>query len=337
MTGLSPAEWIKLAIFYASYLYFPAAPAAVWLAVRSAGLMRWGALGFLVAISCLAYGRFVEPRILITAEHDISLDRCFEDAGAARIAVFSDTHLGLFANAMALDKITARVNALAPDAVLIAGDFIYFLDPKRYEQAFAALNDIAAPAYGVLGNHDLGLPGPDFSQDLQASLPGLGIQLVDDRSGEVVLSGDRIELVGLSDDWAERQDLSLLEGSSPLPRIVLTHNAASVLNFTAAMESDLIISGHTHGGQINLPLITCWMTGMCGKQRLGLSRARESYPHRVRPSTGEPQRLDESQNDALIFTTSGTGMVGLPMRFRVPPRIDVLRVSWGACDADPAG
>jgi predicted MPP superfamily phosphohydrolase len=48
---------------------------------------------------------------------------------------------------------------------------------------------------------------------------------------------------------------------------------------------------------------------------------------------GETQQLAENAKDALIFTTSGTGMVGLPMRFRTPPRIDVLNVSWRACEA----
>ena len=62
MTGLTELEWMKLAIYYASYLYFIAAPFAVWLAVKKAGVVRWLLAGFLVVISRIAYGRFIEPR-----------------------------------------------------------------------------------------------------------------------------------------------------------------------------------------------------------------------------------------------------------------------------------
>lgn len=75
-------------------------------------------------------------------------------------------------------------------------------------------------------------------------------------------------------------------------------------------KTDLLVAGHTHGGQIQLPFITCWWTGLCGKNA--------AYGLR-------------EENDALVFTTSGTGMVGLPMRFRVPPRIDVLNVAYKSC------
>ncbi len=309
MTGIGPMEWIKLAIYYASYLYFIAAPLALWLVVRRRGFARYAWAGFATAITLLAYARFVEPRILLTAEHEIALDRCFERAGAVRIAVFSDTHNGLFANAMPIRRIAAAVNSAHPDMVLMSGDYIYFLHPDRFDETFAAFADIKAPVFAVLGNHDLGLPGPDLSAPLNQALPALGVRLIDNQPLTLSNSGFAIELVGLSEQWAGRQKLSLLEAPSPRPRIVLTHNPATLHDFRPGMHADLLVGGHTHGGQIQLPVLTCLMTGVCGDIAYGL----------------------REEHGVQIFTTSGAGMVGLPMRFRVPPRVDVLNISWRRC------
>jgi len=309
MTGIGPLEWIKLAIYYASYLYIVAAPLALWLIVRRGGAVRYLSAAFLTAISLLAYARFVEPRILLTAEHEIALDGCFERAGRVRVAVFSDTHNGLFTNAMPIARITAAVNKARPDIVLVPGDYIYFLHPDRFEETFASFADIKAPVFAVLGNHDLGLPGPDLSAPLNENLPALGVRLIDNKPLTLSNSRFAIDLIGLSEQWARRQKLSLLETSSPNPRIVLTHNPATVRDFQPGMYADLLIGGHTHGGQIQLPLMTCLITGVCGDTAYGL----------------------REEKGVQIFTTSGTGMVGLPMRFRVPPRIDVLNIAWARC------
>ncbi|WDI30186.1 metallophosphoesterase [Hyphococcus flavus] len=309
MTDIGPLEWIKLAIFYVSYLYVVAAPTAFWFAIIKDGVWRWGAILFLIVITLLAYGRFVEPRILLTHEHNIALDTCFESSGAMRVAVFSDTHNGLFKNAMPIKRIVKAVEASKPDFTVIAGDFIYFLAPEWFEETFGPFADLSAPVFAVLGNHDIGLPGPDLTAPLQAALPVHGVRLIDNEA--LILSNSQfaIELVGLSDQWGRRQDLTLLEPDLNKPRIVLTHNPATVRDFSTTTKTDLLIGGHTHGGQIQLPMVTCVMTGVCGDNASGL-------------------RMEKG---VLIFTTPGTGMVGLPMRFRMPPRIDMLNISYSRC------
>ena len=312
MIGINQLEWIKLAIYYASYFYFVAAPLLVWLAVKYNGPARAAALLALAPLSALAYARFIEPRILLTVEHEVELENCFDQAGAVRIAAFSDIHRGLFGNAMTPARIARRVDVAEADLALIAGDFVYYLHPERFEETFAPLAEIDAPVFGVLGNHDLGIPGPDVSAALMETLPGASVRLIDNEA--LKLSGDSftIELVGVSDHWDRRQQLSLLRGAPDALRIVLTHNATpTAKDMSDRMRADLIIGGHTHGGQIYLPGITCAFTGACGAARYGLSRA----------------------NGTQVFTTSGTGMVGLPMRFAVAPRVDVLNVRYKACSA----
>ncbi|MEZ5892940.1 MAG: metallophosphoesterase [Parvularculaceae bacterium] len=313
MISLGPLEYLKLAVYYASYLYVVAAPLCLWLMARRRGRLRAAAAAFFVAITCLAYGRFVEPRMLLAAEHDVLLASCGAKAGAARIAVISDLHQGIFANAMPIERIARRIDVLNPDFTLIAGDLTYYLDPERFEDVFAPLGAMRAPVFAVLGNHDIGLPGPDLSADLTKALAAGGVAVIDNTTHRLSNSKFDIDLVGLSDLWGEAQDLSLLLKPPSRPRLVLTHNPATVEEFWPGMSADLLIAGHTHGGQIQLPLLTCLVTGVCGDWGYGL-----------REGAG-----------VSIFTTSGTGMSGLPMRFRVPPRIDVLNVRYPACGAAP--
>ncbi len=309
MTDLGPLEYLKLAIFYASYLYFPAAAYLILTLVKRRGAKRFLAALAFALLTLLAYARFIEPRILLTARHEASLSRCFPEAGSARLAVFSDTHEGLFANAVPVSRIAERVNAVKSDAVLIAGDFVYFLAPGRYGKTFKALQTIKAPVYAVLGNHDVGLPGPDVSAPLTAALSALNVHLLDNALESIDLSGARAEIVGLSDLWADRQNRTLLENRGDVPRIVLTHNPSTIRELRPRETVDILVAGHTHGGQINIPFVTCALTSACHVTRYGFAGTERG----------------------LVFVTSGTGMVGLPMRFNTPPRIDVINLSWRAC------
>ena len=309
MTDLGPPEFLKLAIFYASYLYFPAAAFLVLVIARRSRPSKIAAALLLAPLTLLAYARFAEPRILLTVEHAASLARCFPEAGSARLAVFSDTHEGLFANAMPVSRIAEAAMKAAPDAVFIAGDFVYFLAPDRYEKTFSALKQIKAPVFAVLGNHDVGLPGRDVSAPLTAALKGLGVRLLDNALEPAEIDGARVEIVGLSELWAEGQDRTLLERRGEVPRIVLTHNPSTILELSPREAVDFMLAGHTHGGQINIPFVTCALTSACHVIRYGL----------VETPRGP------------VFVTSGTGMIGLPMRFNAAPRLDVIDLSWRAC------
>ncbi|MEZ5928433.1 MAG: hypothetical protein R3C55_08150 [Parvularculaceae bacterium] len=106
-TGL---EYFKLAVFYASYLYFPAAALLIW-AIARRRIFRWACVIAFCGLSVLVCS-FIRPRILLTVEHDIQLKRCFASAGEVQLLVFSDTHQGLFGNISAVDGAhRRRVNA----------------------------------------------------------------------------------------------------------------------------------------------------------------------------------------------------------------------------------
>lgn len=340
MNGLSAAEYLKLAILHAGWLYFLAAPLLLWLIVKRRGAMRLVLAGTLVALSVLAYARFVEPRFLVTHHEAIELKRCFPAAGRVRLALASDLHVGIFRNGVGLDRLAAATNDAKPDALLLAGDFTYHLEPARFEAAFAPLGRVKAPVYAVLGNHDVGFPGQDVGAPLTAALRRLGVRMIDNRAEALATREGAAMIVGVSDLWQDRQDYAAFAFASPVPRIALTHNPETAYILAGlwrrpddaraderprrprglagwstrrapdVMYVDLLLAGHTHGGQIRIPGLTCVLMQMA------------CTPVRVGP--GDVGGLK-------VFVTSGVGMVVLPMRFLVPPRIDVLDISWRAC------
>lgn len=333
----SVANSFKLAVYFSSYAYFPAAILLGWAMVTRKGPIRFGAALVLAALSVPAYARFVEPRLLHVRETKLALPACFEASGKARLVVFSDMHIGLFGNAMPIERIARRVSALKPDAVLIPGDFTYFLPADKLRDAFRPLASISAPVYGVMGNHDVGFPGWDVGEELSATLGELGLTDIDNQTREQSQGASVMEIIGLSDLWQGKQERALIEQPRRWPRLVLTHNPDTLLTLGAEAQFDLMITGHTHGGQINFGPATCALVPMaCRVARAGLATVQIGQGF---DNWDKTHNVDGTADPALmrqVFVTTGTGMVGLPMRFNMVPRIDVVSLEWSKCEAPPA-
>jgi hypothetical protein len=307
----------KLFIYYASYGYFLAAPLLLWLLLRKQGWFTGRVMKVLLAciftgISVLAYARFIEPRLLVVKEHEVQLCTAGEE-GLLTAAVFADTHNGLFAHAMGYEKIVRELEKISPDLVLIPGDFTYYLPPEQMPDTYGPLARLEAPVYAVMGNHDVGMPGPDLSAPLTQTLKGLGVEVLNPGEALFEKNGLQLAIVGAEDHWARLKAGRLVPEFKAqqvaAPVIYLQHNPDYIEEVRNIGRFDLMVTGHTHGGQINLPVITCAWTFACDVQR---------YGYREHPRGN-------------IFVTSGTGMVGLPMRFNVPPVIDVLRLDLKNC------
>ncbi len=300
---------LKLSIFWLSYLVFPVIFAAAWTILRHRGALRL--LGAVVlAGSCVAaYARFIEARILVVHEADIVLPGAAEISPSIRIALFSDTHVGMFGNAMPIRRIVRAINDEEVDAVMLAGDITYYPDPDDIPALLAPLAGLDAPLFAVLGNHDVGFPGPDLSNPVLAALDRVGAQIVQNRAQQVTLAGQDVYIAGASDLWQRRQDFGFSSGLTPgVPVLLLTHNPDTALNVPASFPYDLMLAGHTHGGQIRIPFLY---------QRFIPTRwTFDKELHAFPAPSGE----------RLVYVTPGTGMVGLPMRFLMPPRVDILTI-----------
>jgi len=299
---------MKLFIFYAAYLYFPFLAFCLYKAARHKGAIPIVFALCILGSSLLAYGRFVEPRLLNTHSETIFTQGADETSPSIRIALFSDTHFGIFKNAMPMSRIVRRINDEAPDAVFISGDFLYHLPPEDIPAALAPLAELSAPIYAVLGNHDVGFPGPIYTGDLYSALHALGVTLVENRAYEARIGGQDILIGGTSDLWQRQQDFSFTNTLPDKPLILLTHNPDTALNVPNNIPFALMLAGHTHGGQVRIP-------GLIKKvipTQYPFDKGLHSVPK------GDIERL--------VYVTTGTGMVGLPFRFNMPPRIDILTV-----------
>ncbi|MBD9477468.1 metallophosphoesterase [Pseudoxanthomonas sp. PXM02] len=286
---------IKQCLFYGSWLAWPMIVWLVWRLRERRG--RWLIVLLLAGCLLFAWARFVEPQRIRVQETVLS------GTGAeARLALISDIHLGVYKDRAYLQRLVDRINSLPVDALVIAGDFTYEPGRRSLRELFSPLAELRRPVYAVLGNHDQQAPGPDIDKELRAALAALDVDVIE--GGTVTVRGFR--LAGLGDRWAGKDDPAFLATeSSPTPTLVLTHNPDSAIDL-GPDTATLVLAGHTHGGQIRIP----WLYRHVIPSRYGFDR-------------GE-QFLQTPQGRVRVYTTVGTGEIGLPMRLFNPPTIDVL-------------
>jgi uncharacterized protein len=210
--------------------------------------------------SVLIYPCYWEPRWLDVTHRRVKL------AGLAsrqpvRILHLSDLHASIFVPlSMIHHAITAGL-AQKPDLICVTGDFItnrHDFDAQGYTQALRRLSD-AAPTFAVLGNHDGGswtwrhFGYPDH-RVVERILENAGVELLHNRSREVTVRDSAMNLVGVGDLWSNeiepRRAFAGVQGQNPT--VLLAHNPDSkdALRYRAW---DLMLSGHTHGGQVIIP------------------------------------------------------------------------------------
>jgi len=180
-----------------------------------------------------------------------------------KIVVLSDFHVGPFKGERFVRRIVQRANALLPDIVLIAGDYTY--DDRSDLSALEPLRDLRASlgVYAVLGNHDAGfylsLRGEpfhqrDMSDELSRALTDMEITVLRNEHVLRYVGNDNLAIAGIDDVWMEGSSVEQsLEGiPEHTPTMLLAHSPDVVLDPQSG-RADLIVVGHTHGGQVRLP------------------------------------------------------------------------------------
>lgn len=290
---------IKQLLFHGSWLVFPA---MAWLLWRWRNPRHRPLLAILL-LGCgvFAWARFIEPQI-------IRVDQTvLPGTGiSARVALISDIHLGIYKDTAFLQRLVERINTLPVNAVVIAGDLTYEPQGHDLQTLFAPLNQLRAPTYAVLGNHDQQRPGPDIDKPLREALTKLGVQVIE---GKVVTDAQGHHWAGLGDRWAGKDDPAFLRAAAvpQAPLIVIAHNPDSALQLRTG-DAAIVLAGHTHGGQIRIP----WLYRKVIPSAHGFDR-------------GE-QVVQTPHGSVRVFTTRGIGEIGLPLRLFNPPTIDVLQL-----------
>lgn len=215
-------------------------------------------------LGLLAYSHFIEPRWIRVRHTPVMLPGVPQTSHIWRIVHLTDMHLSPPVTLAYLEGVFRQAAAQHPDLICITGDF--FTDHPQSTTAFAAALRIlseAAPTFACPGNHDGGLwarsrGGPADLSDLEGLLRNAGIRLLENRAESVNLAAGRVLIGGLGDIWAARCDPESIradfDSSTALLKILLTHNPDSKTQ-AAAVRWDLLLAGHTHGGQLALPFV----------------------------------------------------------------------------------
>lgn len=257
--------------------------------------------------------RALRPRPRVTRKSILieNLPQAFE---GFRIVHLSDLHCGPFTPQARVAHWVRRANALKADLAVVTGDLITS-GTDHVEDVAMALGGLKAPfgAFGCLGNHDYfgtdGIVGP--------ALEAQGVRVLSNRGVLLRRPGGTLYLAGVDDNWSERDDLgrALRDRPARVPTVLLAHDPAL---FPPASQAgvDLVLSGHTHGGQFAVP----WLV-----RRFNLARL-------MTPFSSGLYRLGRT----TLFVNHGLGTSGPPIRLGARPElalITLVRAPHSAADS----
>ena len=215
-----------------------------------------------------------------------------------RIGLLTDIHRSRWVSHDDVTQATAVLMSERPDLIVLGGDYVTYGDRRYVGPAADALVGLSAPhgVFGILGNHD-------DDHDMPGALAKNGVEMLKDARTRVTIRGEPVDLAGIR-FWTKRQGdiASVVRDGSPMT-ILLAHDPRR-LTEAAALNIPLVLSGHTHGGQVVLPVI-----GAVAAQKFpviaGLGR----------------------REGTTMFVSRGLGTVYVPIRLNCPPEVAILTLA----------
>ena len=282
----------------------------------------------LAALIGLAYGYFVEPNRLVVTNKEIKIRDWNPAFDGFKIAMISDIHGGSNgASAEQIRRVVETTNAQNPDVIVLLGDYVsqgMTRQPIHERPLKMPMRDVAdnlaglKAKYGVfavLGNHD----GWYGDSEIAAELTRVGYRVLQNEIAVIQRNGASLRLLGLKDhlkldSWISF-DATVRSVVNSYPKdgqiIALEHSPdiLYIFNYWKHLNPDLklMLAGHTHGGQVWLPILGAPLVPSSVGQRYAQGHVEEEGVH--------------------MFVTSGIGTSVLPFRFMVPPEVAVITVS----------
>jgi predicted MPP superfamily phosphohydrolase len=230
-----------------------------------------------------------------------------------RLVQITDPHLGPFMSVSRLRGICARAVEHAPDLVVLTGDFLTMEsqgDPNLLAEALQPLRALPGRVFACLGNHDHEAP-----ETVRRALHANGVRLLVDEADRVETEAGPVQIVGFDFAWTKRAERmqAVCERYPREPgtlRLVLLHDPSAFKHLPEG-HADLVLSGHTHGGQVGL-------------LSLGLPWTM------LRVFMNAPDHGLWARGTDRLYVHRGTGHYGFPLRLGVPAEESLLRVHVGS-------
>jgi uncharacterized protein len=267
--------------------------------------LKWAGAAAAVGVGVpAAYGGLVEAWAYEVTETVIRIRDLPERFEGFRIAQVSDVHHSRLVSIDEVRRVVALANETRADLIALTGD--YTTDYREYVEPCAeVLAELKAPegVWAVLGNHDHRTDGPLT----RAALRRRGIEVLTNQNTELRRGADVLQLAGVDDwGWGKADFKRAMQGvDTARPSLLLSHEPMA-LDVPETRGVSLILSGHTHGGQIRLPLVGAPAAYVWEH----LKYLRGSY---------------ESEGTQL-YVSRGTGVIGVPVRIGAPPEVAVIRL-----------
>src|SRR6266704_3603789 len=261
------------------------------------------------------YGLFYERQDVEVVRHRVRLARLPKTFDGFRIAQLSDFHMGPFSTAGYIRRCVAITNGLKPDLIVLTGDYIAW-DPSPEREVVRELSGLRAPqgVFGCMGNHETESNTEDYAASLFAEQ---GIHILRQQRAPIQLASETVNLMGIDDPRGEteaewmRDIYRRLHKGLVMPgkvNILLAHEpSVFVFDRAAELGIDLMLAGHTHGGQLALETV---------HRGFNLSRLLYRYTGGWYENRG-----------TKLYVNRGIGTTGVPIRLGARPEITVLELT----------
>jgi predicted MPP superfamily phosphohydrolase len=269
------------------------------------GFLRGAMAAPLVAVSAgSAYASLVEPYHYEVTRTDVLIKGLPQSFDGFRIAQISDVHHSRLVSIGEVLRVVELAQSVNADLIVLTGD--YTTAYRRYiEPCAEALGGLSAPegVWAVLGNHDH-YTDPQLTT---RALERVHINVLNNANTVIRRGGETLQLAGIDDwswngtDWPR----ALYGLDQKFPTVLLSHQPR-VLDVAEAEKVSLILSGHTHGGQLSLPFI--------------------GAPARFGVEDFKYLRGLYERAGTQLYVSRGTGVIGLPVRCGARPEIAVIRL-----------
>lgn len=266
-------------------------------------VVRRGAPGLVLATGASAYGLGYEPSALRLEQPVIALPGLPPAFDGLRVALLTDLHVGPFTRPVFVTRAVEMANAARPDVTVLLGDYVH-RGPRHFAPCAEALSALRAPmgVFAVTGNHDYW----DGIQHCERAFHGSGIRFLRNEALALERGPDHLWLAGVDDLLTRNADpeAALL----PIPRgdrtVLLSHNPDLVELLDPPFAVDLMLSGHTHGGQVRLPVLGSPVVPSRFGQRYASGLARKGQ--------------------TAVYVSRGIGTISPTVRINCPPEVTLL-------------